>query len=59
MKLAGLLLLPAGWALVLAALVIRPPAAARTGFVLAGFAVELLGLALALRAHRPPLGEVE
>jgi hypothetical protein len=52
MKLAGLLLLFAGWALVLAALAILPSTAARTGFVLAGLAVEILGLVLIARAHR-------
>jgi hypothetical protein len=52
MKLAGLSLLLAGWGLVLTALAILPSAAARTGFVLAGLGVEILGLVLAARAHR-------
>jgi hypothetical protein len=52
MKLAGFLLLFAGWCLVLTALVILPSAGARTGFVLAGLGVEILGLVLAARTHR-------
>jgi hypothetical protein len=53
MKLAGFLLLPAGWIIVLSALVLLAPAqgVARTGFVLAGMWVEALGLVLAVRAH--------
>jgi hypothetical protein len=51
MKVAGLLLLLAGWAIVLAAVALLPSAGARAGFVLAGIAVELFGLALAIRAH--------
>jgi hypothetical protein len=52
MKLAGFLLLPAGWAIVLTALVLLgTQAVARTGFVLAGVAVEALGLVLVVRAH--------
>jgi hypothetical protein len=51
MKLAGLLLLVAGWAIVVGAVVLLPSAGGRAGFVLAGIAVELLGLALAARAH--------
>jgi len=58
MKLAGFLLLPAGWAIVLAALVILAPAqaVARTGFVMAGVCVELLALVLVVRAHVPQRG---
>jgi hypothetical protein len=51
MKLAGLLLLGAGWAIVVAAVALLPAAGARLGFVLAGIAVELFGLVLAVRAH--------
>jgi len=54
MKLAGFLLLPAGWFLVLSALVLLGPGAARTGFVFAGLAVELLGLGLAVKTHLVP-----
>jgi hypothetical protein len=51
MKLAGLLLLVAGWAIVVGAVMLLPSAGGRAGFVLAGIAVELFGLALAIRAH--------
>ncbi len=51
MKLAGFLLLLAGWAIVLTAVALLRSDSSRTGFVLAGVAVELLGLGLAVRAH--------
>ena len=53
MKLAGLLVMPAGFFLTLAALVLFPGShgAARTGFVLCGLAVEALGLGVAIRGH--------
>ena len=51
MRLVGFLLLVAGWALVLAALGMLKADASRTAFVLAGVAVELLGLVLLGRAH--------
>ncbi|MGD0826315.1 MAG: hypothetical protein ABR908_17170 [Terriglobales bacterium] len=51
MKLAGFLLLVAGWAIVVAAVALLPSAGARAGFVLAGIATELFGLALAVRSH--------
>jgi hypothetical protein len=53
MKLAGFLLLPSGWVIVLATLVLLAPAQAiaRTGFVVAGVCVEALGLVLVVRAH--------
>jgi hypothetical protein len=51
MKLAGFLLLVAGWAIVVAAVALLPAAGVRVGFVLAGVAVELFGLALAVRGH--------
>ncbi|HYL15405.1 MAG TPA: hypothetical protein VEV41_20380 [Terriglobales bacterium] len=54
MKLAGFLLLLAGWAIVLSALVLLHSPPAQTAFVLAGIAVELLGLALVVRAHLVP-----
>jgi hypothetical protein len=57
MKLAGLLLLPAGWAIVLTALVLLPPMPVRSVFVLAGVAVEALGLILVARAHIPVVEE--
>lgn len=57
MKLAGLLMLPAGWIIVLSAVAMLPPRPIRAGFVLAGLAVEVLGLVLAARAHLPPAEE--
>lgn len=41
----------AGWGIVLSALVMLPASSARSGFLLAGFAVELTGLALAMRGQ--------
>jgi hypothetical protein len=52
MKIAGFLLLLAGWFLVLAALGMLHPGASRTVFVGAGLAVEAMGLTLAAQAHR-------
>ncbi len=54
MKLAGFLLLLSGWAIVLAALAMLAAAPARTAFLLAGFGVEILGLALVFRTHLAP-----
>ncbi len=51
MKVAGFLLLTAGWAIVVTAAALLPSPGARVAFVLAGVAVELFGLALAVRAH--------
>jgi len=51
MKLAGLLLLLAGWSIAACAVGALPPAGARSGFVLAGLATELVGLALLIRSH--------
>jgi len=51
MKLAGLLLLVAGWGIVIAAVALLPSPVGRAGFVLAGIAVELLGLALMVNSH--------
>jgi len=52
MKIAGFLLLLSGWVLVLTAVVLLPAGGARSAFVLAGMAVEVLGLALAFWSHR-------
>ncbi|MGB6431302.1 MAG: hypothetical protein WBF06_12020 [Candidatus Acidiferrales bacterium] len=51
MKLAGLLLLPAGWLLVVCALVLLTRSNPRSAFVFAGIGVEILGLVLFFRAH--------
>jgi hypothetical protein len=47
MKLAGFLLLPAGWLIVLSAVVLFSGAGARWSFVVAGLCLEAVGLALA------------
>ena len=51
MKLAGLLLLVAGWGIAVFAIALLNSTGARSAFVLAGVATELLGLALLVRAH--------
>lgn len=53
MKLAGFLLLVAGWVIALFAIAILPSSAARGGFVFAGLAVEVVGLVLVFRSHMP------
>ena len=54
MKAAGFLLLLAGWALVLSAIVLLSAPGPRAGFLVAGIAVEILGLVLAARSHLTP-----
>ena len=53
MILTGFLLLLAGWGIVLAALALLAPNGPRAAFVLAGIAVEALGLVLVTRSHIP------
>jgi hypothetical protein len=50
MKLAGMLLLLAGWGIVVSAVVLFPRPGARALFVLAGLGVQTLGLVLAFRS---------
>ena len=57
MKVAGFLMLPAGWFLVLAAIVLFASPSLRATFVLAGIAVEVLGLIFAFRSHLIPQEE--
>jgi hypothetical protein len=59
MKLAGLLVMPAGFFIAIAALVLFPVSnpAARAGFVFCGLAVEGLGLAVAIRGHMEAQGK--
>jgi hypothetical protein len=57
MKLAGFLLLLAGWGIVLSALVLLASALPRDCFVLAGMGVEVMGLILAVRSHLLLRGE--
>jgi len=52
MKIAGFLLLAAGWVIVTAALFLLNASAPRATFALAGIALQVLGLILAVRAHR-------
>ena len=56
MKLAGFLLLFSGWIVALAAVALLV-SGARTAFILAGIAIEGLGLGLAIHAHRSPGSE--
>ena len=51
MKYAGLLVMPTGFFLAVAALVLFPEAGMRILFVVCGIAVEILGLGVAVRGH--------
>jgi hypothetical protein len=57
MKLAGFLLLLAGWCIVLSAIALLASAPQRAVFVLAGIGVEVLGLVLVVRSHLVLPGE--
>jgi hypothetical protein len=57
MKLAGFLLLPAGWAIVLAAVVLLRAATPQAAFALAGVGVEILGMIFVVRSHLIPHGD--
>jgi hypothetical protein len=59
MKFAGLLVMPAGFFLAVAALVLFPASntAARAAFVVCGLGVEALGLAVAIRGHMDAEGK--
>jgi hypothetical protein len=57
MKYAGLLVMPAGLFLALAALVLFREPAERGVFVVCGLAVEILGLVVAVRGHMPAKGD--
>jgi hypothetical protein len=57
MKVVGFLMLLAGWFLVLAAIVLFASPPLRAAFVLAGIAVEALGLTFAFRSHLIPREE--
>ena len=56
MKYAGLLVMPAGFFLTIAAILLFPAQAPRAAFVLCGIAVEGLGLAVAVRGHMEARG---
>jgi hypothetical protein len=51
MKITGLLMIPAGWFIVLAALVLLRAFLAQNLFIAAGIGVEIMGLVLFTRAH--------
>ena len=51
MKYAGLLVMPTGFFLALAALILFPDPGMRAIFVVCGVAVELLGLGVGVRGH--------
>jgi len=57
MKVVGFVMLPAGWFLALAAIVLFASPPLRAGFVLTGVAIEALGLILAFRSHLIPREE--
>jgi hypothetical protein len=57
LKPIGFFLLLAGWILVLSALILLKQPGARSIFVLAGLAVEMLGLILVVRSHISPTPE--
>jgi hypothetical protein len=52
MRIAGFLLLLAGWGIVLCAIALLRPSSPIAGFVTAGTGVEVLGLVLVIRSHR-------
>jgi hypothetical protein len=51
MKYAGLLVMPAGFFLSIAAILLFPVSSQRTAFVLCGLAVEAMGVVVAVRGH--------
>ena len=57
MKYAGLLVMPAGFFLAIAALLLFPAPGLRAAFVVCGLAVEAMGLAVAVRGHMEARGE--
>jgi len=56
MKLAGFGLLFSGWLIMIMALAVLPTHGERVAFVIAGLGVEIIGLVLAVRAHREHVG---
>ena len=52
MRIAGFLLLMAGWVIVTATLFLLKSPGPRAAFALAGIAVQVLGLFLTIRFHR-------
>lgn len=58
-KYAGLLVMPAGFFLAVAALVLFPASPLRAAFLVCGVAVEALGLAVSVRGHMERRGEAQ
>jgi divalent metal cation (Fe/Co/Zn/Cd) transporter len=52
MRIAGFLLLLAGWGIVLSAIALLSSPSQIAGFVTAGMGVEAIGLVLEIRSHR-------
>jgi hypothetical protein len=57
MKYAGLMVMPAGFFLSIAAVLLFPDPVRRIAFVLCGLAVEAMGLAVAVRGHMISRGD--
>ena len=57
MRYAGLLVMPAGFLLSIAAILLFPASLQRATFVLCGLAVEAMGLVVAVRGHMQNRGE--
>ncbi len=57
MKYAGLAVMPAGFFLSIAAIVLFADPMQRSVFVVCGLAVEALGMVVAVRGHMPAPGE--
>jgi hypothetical protein len=51
MRLAGFLLMPCGWIIVIAAIILLPAAPSRSLFALAGIGIEILGLMVVFRSQ--------
>jgi hypothetical protein len=51
MKYAGLLVMPAGFFLSIAAMLLFPVSVQRAAFIVCGLAVEAMGLVVAVRGH--------
>ena len=51
MKYAGLLVMPAGFFLSIAAMLLFSASVQRTAFIMCGLAVEVMGLVVAVRGH--------
>jgi len=57
MKFAGILLLLAGWGIVLTAIILLTAGGARGVFIVAGIGVQLMGLTVLIRSHSTLRGQ--